>query len=59
LTADCPWADDGRVNSLEQVLASFPLTIWLVLVEVALFRTAVAALFAVSGGGSTQSEVAG
>jgi hypothetical protein len=33
------------VNQLDQVLASFLLTIWLVLVEVTLLRTAIAGLF--------------
>ena len=33
------------MSALDQVLASFPLTTWLVLVEVALLRTAVAGLF--------------
>src|SRR5712691_11451693 len=37
--------DDGFVNQLDQVLASFLLTIWLVLVGVTLLRTAVAGLF--------------
>jgi hypothetical protein len=36
---------DGRVNAIDQVLASLSLTVWLVLVGVALLRTAVAGLF--------------
>ena len=38
-------ADDGFMNQLDQVLASFLLTTWLALVEVTLVRTAVAGLF--------------
>jgi hypothetical protein len=37
--------DDGFVNQLDQVLASFTLAIWLVLIELTLLRTAVAGLF--------------
>ena len=38
-------ADDRFVNQLDQLLASFMLTTWLVLVEVTLVRTAVGGLF--------------